>query len=212
MTNFIVIRHGESEGNLSGYFTGSLEAPLTAAGRKQAKLLADYLSKEKIDCVYSSDLVRAVETAEPIAASCGLAVRKSAALREIYGGRWEGMKFDEIQSKYPEAYGVWLNDKGRAVCTDGESVVALAERVQSEFRRIAAENDGKTVVIVSHGTPIRALFCLWNGADIADMQAVDWVSNASVTRVKYSGGRAEIISADFTGHLNELITSLPKNV
>lgn len=212
MTDFFIIRHGESQGNSNGYFTGSIDAPLTDTGKKQSRLLAEYFENQKLDCIFSSDLSRAAETAEPIAASHGLAVQKSSALREIYGGSWEGMSFGEIEEKYPKEYGVWLNDKGNSACTNGESVASLAERVQNEFRRIAAENDGKTVVIVTHGTPIRALFCLWNGADISDMQSVDWVSNASVTRVTYENGKTEIITYNYTEHLNELVTALPKNV
>lgn len=214
MTDFFVIRHGESIGNSEGYFTGSLDVHLTELGRKQAELLGEYLSEQNIECVYSSDLTRAVETANAIAVRHGLSVKKSLNLREIYGGVWEGLAFDEIHQKYPEEYGVWLNDKGRATCTGGESVKALAERVQREFRKIASENDGKNVVIVSHGTPIRALNCLWNGSDISKMQTVGWVANASITEVKYDAenDHSEMIRYNFTEHLKELVTSLPKNV
>ncbi len=214
MTTLIVIRHGQSEGNAAGIFTGSTNAPLTELGRHQAELVCDYLKDYKIDKVYSSTLDRAYETALPIAEARGLTVERREGIREINGGLWETMEYDHIRAKYGDAYNLWLTDMGNAVCSEGESVAQLTERVKEEICRIVAENEGKTVAVVCHGTPIRALACIWQGVDICDMQSVDWVPNASVSIVEYekADSSPNVILYGYKDHLKDCLTNLPKTV
>ena len=214
MTTLIVIRHGESEGNKGGYFTGNVNVDLTEMGRKQAQMVCEYLKDYKIDKVYSSDLDRAYETALPIAEYHGLEVEKRAGIREINGGKWERMVYADIKEKYADEYNVWLEDMGNAICVGGESVAQLSGRVDAEIKRIVAENEGKTVAVVCHGTPIRALACIWKGVDIHDMQTVPWVSNASVSVVRYENihETPEIVLYGYTEHLKDCATFLPETV
>ena len=214
MTTLIVIRHGESEGNKGGYFTGNVNVSLTDMGRKQALMVRDYLKEYKIDKVYSSDLDRAYETALPIAEYHGVEVEKRPGIREINGGKWERMVYADIKEQYGDEYNVWLEDMGNALCTDGESVAQLSERVEKEINSIIAENEGKTIAVVCHGTPIRALACIWKNVDIQDMQDVPWVSNASVSVVKYSDISIppEIVLYGYTEHLKDCATFLPETV
>lgn len=214
MTRLIVVRHGESVGNCDGYFTGNVDIELTDLGRRQALMVRDFLKDYHIDKVCSSDLSRAYETALPIAEQRGLTVEKIPDIREINGGVWEKMVYADIKAAYPVEYDTWLTDMGNASCVGGESVVELAARVDRAIKNIVAENDGKTVCIVCHGTPIRALACIWRGVDIHNMQSVPWVANASVSIAEYGSPDAapDIILYGHTDHLKDCVTMLPDTV
>ncbi len=210
-TKFIVIRHGFSVSNLEKRFTGSYDVELDETGVLQAERCAAALKDERIDKIYTSDLKRAYNTAMPIAVSHSLEPIKDKLLREIFAGEWEGIPFSELEEKYAEDYFVWKNDKGRAVCTGGESVAEMSRRVLAELDRIARENDGKTVCVATHATPIRALCTFALGKRVEDMQSVDWVSNASISIFEYENGIFTPIEINRTSHLGELVTALPQN-
>ncbi len=184
MTRMIIVRHGQSTGNLGGRFLGHYDGELTNLGRRQAERAADYLKNEKIDIAYASDLSRAYETGSIIAVPHRLVPIKDQNLREIFAGKWENVEFTKIAEQYPDDWKLWLDDAFRSRPTDGESVMELMTRVTSEFWKIASENNGKTVLVATHATPIRTLMREWQ-----EMGALEggpkWVSNASVTTVEY---------------------------
>lgn len=211
-TTLIFIRHGFSVSNKAKIFTGSTDIDLTEKGKLQAEKCAALMAKMKPDVVYSSDLRRAYETALPTATALGLEVRIEAGVREIFGGDWEGISFSDLLAKYPEEYGTWQNDIGRAVCPGGESVVGFSERVEAAVRRIAEENEGKTVCIASHAMPIRAMCTLAKGLPYEQMREVPFVRNASVDVFEYENGKITAISLDGVSHLGELMTESHDNV
>lgn len=210
MTKFLIIRHGQSTANLEERYAGWYDAPLTELGRKQAAITTDYILKNyHVDAVYSSDLIRAVETVKEIAARANVPLVKEKALREIDGGEWEGKQVEEIARKYPEQAYLWKTDIGKARPTGGESFAELQVRIDSAFRKIAAENDGKTVVVASHGGAIRTMQCLFENVPIEDMRKVPWTPNASVSEVNYENGKYTPVRLGYTGHLGTLITEIP---
>lgn len=186
MTKLIIIRHGESLGNAKWVFLGHTDWDLTETGYKQAEKTADFLDNTNIDVIYSSDLIRAYNTVLPIAKRRNMEIITSENLREINAGEWEGMKFTEIEEKYPENHAVWMNDIGNAVCNGGETVKELQLRIKKELDRIAKENPDKTVCIGTHATPIRTMLCEWKGLPISETKNFSWVQNASVTIVNYN--------------------------
>ena len=211
-TRLIFVRHGESCANGNGFFAGQLDIELSPQGLRQAELTARYISEnDSVDAVYSSDLQRAWRTALPIARACGKEVLQTPRLREIFAGEWQGLCFDELQKRYPEAYGVWLRDIGRAQPTGGEAVEALSDRIWGAVQEIARKEQGKTVVIVTHATALRALLCRIRGFSLAQMNEVPWVSNASVTVVRGDGDWV-LEQEGFDLHLAELKTKFPANV
>lgn len=210
MTKFLIIRHGQSTANLEERYAGWYDAPLTELGRKQAAITTDYILKNyHVDAVYSSDLIRAVETVKEIAARANVPLVKEKALREIDGGEWEEKQVEEIARKYPEQAYLWKTDIGKARPTGGESFAELQVRIDSAFRKIAAENDGKTVVVASHGGAIRTMQCLFENVPIEDMRKVPWTPNASVSEVNYENGKYTPVRLGYTGHLGTLITEIP---
>ena len=214
MTRMIFIRHGESTGNLTRHFYGQTDGALTDKGRAQAAMTAEHLKDVHIDAAYASDLCRAYETGKIISEPHGLSPIPSKELREIFAGEWENMGFEEIYEKYPETFGIWMHDIVNSTPDGGEPVRHLAERIKREVWRIAEENDGKTVLVAIHATPIRALQCEWEGLPLEGMNSIHWVPNASVSIVNYNikthTVRPEIIGdASFMG---DLMTTLPKSV
>lgn len=214
MTRMIFVRHGESTGNETRRFYGHYDGELTDRGREQARMTAEYLKDVRIDKAYASDLKRAFETGEIIAAPHGLSVIPDKGLREIDAGEWEGQKFTTLIEKYSDDFGMWVNDLVNCRPTGGESVRELATRIREAVWKIAEENDGKTVLIATHATPIRSLITLWQNQPLEALNEIKWVANASVSIVNYDANSRtatpEVIGeASFMG---ELATRLPEKL
>lgn len=213
-TKLIFIRHGESEANFEHRFTGQSNAfGLTERGHAQAQAAAEWLDGTPVDVITASDLRRAFDTAQHLADRRGMEVIPDAGFREIYAGKWEGERFDDLPGLYPEDFGVWLSDIGSAVCTDGESVADLQVRVRAAVERIVRTYPGKTVVIGTHATPIRVMQCIWQNVPLSGMKDVPWVPNASITTVVYEEDLSwHSVEIGKTAHLAGMETALPKNV
>ncbi len=213
MTTLLLIRHGESLANKECFFAGQLDVPLEPRGIEQARCTANFINRTyTVDKVYSSDLCRAYETAVAVAQPLGTEIVTDTRLREIYAGNWQGMPFDDILTHYSAEYRVWLSNIGNCVCTGGESVAQLSKRVWTAIEEIALENPGKTVVISTHATPIRAMQCLLNGHHLNNMKEIPWVSNASVTELFYNAGVWRFGKCSQDAHLSHLRTVFGANV
>ncbi len=207
MTTLYIVRHGQSLGNLTGRFLGHTDLDLSKMGYEQADKVAVFFENIHIDAVYSSDLCRAFNTVKPIADKKGLCIIPRTRLREVNSGKWENNEYDYLKSQFAEDYGVWLTDIGNAVCTEGESVAHLQERVATELTAIANAHQGQTVVIGTHATPIRAMTCIWRGLPLSEMKNVPWVANASITKVVYNNGVGKIEEYEITEHLGDIFSS-----
>jgi broad specificity phosphatase PhoE len=174
MTTILLVRHGETDWNLHRRLQGHADTPLNRRGREQARDLAAELADEPIDAVYSSDLVRAHETARVVAEAHGLDVTAIDDLRERNFGTWEGLSDDEIHARFPEA--------ATGVLGDGETREEMARRVFDALQRIADSHPGGRVLVVSHGGPLRAVLrhC---GVD-----GVERIANCHIVRVEAGNG------------------------
>ena len=208
----ILVRHGQSEGNLHHQFLGHTDLELTELGHKQAELTAAQLDDTDIDIIYASDLKRAWQTAEHIADRKQLSIIADSQLREVYAGKWEGLEFESIYKEYREDFSVWLENIGFSRCTGGESFIELYERVICELNRIAELNDGMTVCIATHATPIRCarLKAFEYGFDKA--KDIGWTNNASITTIDIEDGKFTMILDNYHEHMGVLDTKLPSNV
>lgn len=213
MTQLLFVRHGESKSNEGGFFTGQTDVPLSDLGREQAAALKEYiLHNYRIEKIYSSDLQRAYSTVLPIAQALHLPVQKEKMLREIYGGEWEEKTVQYIQEHFPHDYAMWHDDIGLSRCTGGESMLKLQHRAIKIVNKIAAENDGKTVLIGTHAGFLRAMLCYWKGLPPEKMREIPWVPNASVTQVEYSEGKYQVLFAGESSFLQGMITKLAKGM
>ncbi len=211
-TTLLIVRHGESLGNLEERFLGHTDLGLTPLGEKQAEALTVALRGRLIDAVYSSDLCRARETVAGAAAERGLAVIPERGLREIYAGDWENRKFDELITRWPSERYLWKFDIGNACPPNGERVFDLYERVYRAIVRIAEENPGRTVLIGTHATPVRALTARLLGLGVAGMKALPWAKNASITTVEYEGGGLTLLAAADASHLEGVSCEPPSKI
>ncbi len=206
------IRHGQSMGNLLGNFLGITDLDLSPLGYKQAECTANFLKNQKIDAIYSSDLLRAHNTGKALADIKGIEIVDDIGLRELYAGLWENRAFDELAVEFAESYGnVWINDVGNAAADDGESVDHLSDRVYKTIEKIAKENDGKTVAVFTHATPIRAFFSRIQGYTLNEMKNVPWASNASVSEAFYDGEKFKFVNYSRDDFMGDIKTVLPKN-
>ena len=152
-TTLILARHGETDWNREGRFQGHADPPLNDTGRAQAARLAEMLADEPIDAIYASDLRRAHETAEIVAAGRNVDVVVEPDLRERDVGEWSGLTLPEIEERYPDELRRF-REEGTSV---GESREALAQRVVAAVRRIADAHPAGHVLVVTHGGALRTL-------------------------------------------------------
>lgn len=208
MTRFIILRHGLSEYNKARRFQGHLDIPLHAIGLEQAEASAKYvLEHYKVDRVYSSDLSRAAQTARPIADALGLPLELDARLREIDMGLWQGLGFEEAIARFPETERIRKECLGKLRYDGGESYGDVMARARACADEIAAQNEGKTVVLASHGGTIRALFSSWLGYGPMEMIRVPIVPNASVSVVCVDSDRITFELRDYVDHLEQVTTT-----
>jgi len=211
-TVIYLIRHGESQGNAIRSFLGHTNLDLTDKGHIQADLTAKYLSGIHADTIYSSDLLRAYNTAKHTADARSMEIIKNERLREIYAGVWENRLFNDLEKEYAKSYFVWRNDIGNCRPDGGESVEELQKRIVTELTRIADENTGKTVFIFTHATPIRVFKAFCDGKQKEEIKDIPWAPNASVTKSVYENGIFTVTSYGEDGFMGDFSSTLPKNV
>jgi probable phosphoglycerate mutase len=187
VTQLLLARHGETDWNRDRRFQGHADPPLNDAGREQARALAEELAGERIDFVYTSDLVRARETAEIVAARFDADVLLLRELREIDVGEWEGLTWPEIEERYPEGARSW-RERGYG-WESGESYEQLGERVVAALTRIAADHPEERVLVVGHGGTIRATRAFIEGLSVPESRARSRaIGNCEVFRVVTEDG------------------------
>jgi alpha-ribazole phosphatase len=157
MPKFYLIRHGETDWNNKKILMGQSDIPLNSLGLQQAEGLAEYFKNIKVDYIYSSDLSRALKTAETIAAKSGLPVIKDKMLRECSAGNLEGLSYTDMIERFPEELNLYKNDVMGYTPPGGESHSDFIARVATYFKELIARHQGQSLAIVTHGGVVRAL-------------------------------------------------------
>lgn len=207
MVRFIIIRHGYSLGNKEKRFSGQLDVPLDEIGRAQARSAAEYVLRHYVvDSIYSSDLSRAYETVKPLADALGLVIHRCRQLREVDVGKWEGMLIEDVQREYPVTFALYKENPGLARFDGGETYADVMQRGRLAFERIAAENEGKTVVVATHGGVIRTLRATWGNVPADQIREIPHVPNGSVSVAEYERGCATWTCIGCTDHLSDKTT------
>ncbi len=209
MVTMYVVRHCEAEGNSLKIYQGHIDLGITKAGEKQLEKLGERFENIHIDKVYSSPLKRARKTAAAIADKKGLPIIDNEGLIELYGGDFEGMKFATIFSDYANYESIWQNNPQDFCAPNGESMRALYTRVWNAVLDISKENEGKTLVLASHGGAVRNLICKVLYDDIERLGEVPWSENTAVTKIIIENGAPRIEFMNDVSHLPE--DYLPKN-
>ena len=203
-TRLYLIRHGQSAGNAEGRFGGHGPTPLSDLGKEQAEKAAKVLAKEGINVIYSSDLLRAVQTAEPLAKMLDLPIHKSEAFRERHVGVLEGLTFDESKQAYPKDYYALVNRTVNHVITGGESYRQLLRRITAKLNEIVRAHQGEKIAIYSHTGAICFLTLTLLGAIHRGTKQTPWIvtSNCGINRFELRGPRnVRVLAVNDTRHL-----------
>ncbi|ARZ70384.1 acid phosphatase [Streptomyces albireticuli] len=203
-TTFVLLRHGETALTPQKRFSGSGggDPELSPAGRRQAEAAAAALAaRGTIQAVVSSPLRRCQETAGAVAARLGLEVRVDEGLRETDFGSWEGLTFAEVKERFPDDLDAWLSSSKAAPTGGGESFATVARRTALTRDRLLARYAGKTVLLVTHVTPVKTLVRLALGAPPESLFRME-LSAASLSAVAYyADGNASLRLLNDTSHL-----------
>lgn len=213
MVTFYLVRHGFSVANDKKIFAGNSDVPLSEIGKKQAELVSDYIINNlKIDLIFSSELSRAVDTISKVAKTFNLPINKNSNFKEIYGGKWEMLTFEQIINLYGEDFWKWQTDISNSRCTGGESFEEVKIRAFNELKMLAEKYDNKNILIGSHAGVIRTLITAINNLSAEECNRLGWVSNASITTITYYNNKFEIKALSYDEYLNGLTTSLPNGL
>lgn len=200
LTRLILIRHGESTWNRERRIQGQLDPPLSELGRAQAQRLARRFSGRKIEALYTSDLLRASQTAEPISGALGVTSTPAPELREIFLGEWEGLNSEDIAARFPAAWDAWTREPSWDLVPGGEGAAAFENRVEAAVHRLLERHPSGDVVAVTHGGVIQIALHHVVGRSSHGIFAFR-ISNGSVTVVERRNGRMVIGGVNDTSHL-----------
>ena len=205
----LLIRHGESDGNVKRKFSGFQDVDLTEKGIWQAKRLARRLERVQVNAVYCSDLKRARHTAEIIFGNRGKDIISNPKFREINFGAWEGYTFEEVKSKF--GYGdnfnhLMENIKPEAAIPQGESLVNLNDRVMAELNNLLNKQEktdkDKTIALVCHGGTIRVILSNALNIGLKNMWNIEQYSTA-LNIINYYDHKAFVALINDTSHLED---------
>lgn len=208
VTTLVWVRHGEADSNRDGRFGGHSPVPLTERGRRQAEATARAIVRLEPTAIVSSDLVRARQTAEPIAAACQLPLVLDPGLRERSVGILDGLSFAEAEERHPELWARMRSRDPGAVPDGGETQEAVFARVAGALDRVLEAHRGGRVVVVSHGLALYHAFSHVCGLGCPSLghSVFVLVDNCSMSRVEHRRGRDgrpmwRIVSLNETAHL-----------
>ncbi|MBV8380891.1 MAG: histidine phosphatase family protein [Paucibacter sp.] len=199
-TQIFAIRHGETDWNRAARIQGHTDIPLNAEGLAQAALVGAALAGESLAAIYSSDLQRARQTADAIAARNGALLFEDAALRERSFGRFEGHCWDEIAANWPEDSRRWRQREPGFAPGGGESLEVFYARCVGALERVARAHEGAAIAVVAHGG---VLDCFYRAATRVDLQAPRaWaLGNATINRLLWTGEGFTLIGWNDDHHL-----------
>jgi alpha-ribazole phosphatase len=203
LTRLLLVRHGETGWNRAGRYQGQSDTELSKIGIEQAKKLRERLAAEGIDAIYSSDLKRALRTAELIASVHDVEVVPRQELRELDFGEFEGRYFEEIKERYLPLDQMWRGEDLEARAPGGESLYQLANRVSQFENKLGRVPDKETILIVAHGGSLRVLICLLLGVGLECWWQFQ-LDSASLSIVEIYPERNILSVLNDTCHLRDL--------
>ena len=202
-TIFTMVRHGQTDANVQGVLQGQADTPLGEMGRAQARAAAERLKHEKFDLFYSSDLSRALETAQIIGKIIGMTPVPLPELREWDLGDLVGLPHEELCARYPDVVRAFRYDSVKDIFVPGgESRDEFFARIASCFDRLCRENPGARILIVTHGGVFRAVYRQIAGL-VREGCLLPRPDNAAISRFQNCGGLWQMLTWNETSHLQQ---------
>ncbi|MEE8399497.1 MAG: histidine phosphatase family protein [Desulfobacterales bacterium] len=204
-TILFVVRHGETEWNLVGKQQGHLDSPLTGVGIRQAHALAEGLATKGIEVIYSSDLGRAMQTAEVIAARLQLPVTSDRRLRERHLGLMQGMTMVDFRDRNPDAFARFESGDDAYLLPGGESTRQIYERCVACCIELAAQHPGGKMLVVTHGGALSSLMRYALNVALSEPRHFS-LFNAAINCFVVSGETWRLDTWGDISHLREITT------
>lgn len=199
-TRIFALRHGQTAWNAELRIQGQLDLPLDDTGRWQAERAAQALAGEPLAAIYSSDLLRALATAQALAARTGAPITTDPRLRERAFGRFEGLSYAEIHRQWPDEAERWRRREPGFGPGGGEALTPFYARCVAAVCERAAAHPGQAIAVVAHGG---VMDCLYRAATGQDLSAArSWqLGNASINRLLFNGEHLALVGWSDTAHL-----------
>jgi broad specificity phosphatase PhoE len=198
-----LVRHGATDNNEAKppKLQGRRSDPgLSVRGRGQAARTGDWLLGQGIEAVYASPLLRAQQTANEIAKPSGLTVTTIDGLVEVDVGCWEGMAWEDIEARDPEAFRLFMADASMHPYLEGENLTTVLDRVTPVLRELMAANLGRRIAAVSHNVVNRAYLTQLLGIPLRSYRSIPQ-ENCGVNLIRFARGQAKLITINAVGHL-----------
>lgn len=206
-TEFVILRHGQTADNVAGILQGHRNTPLDDTGRSQAHRAAKRLAGTHFDVIYSSDLLRAFETAEIIGKAVGVTPVPTRDLREWHLGELEGQHSKELWESHFEIMNCFLEDKGDIPVPGGESRYTFEKRVTDFLEKVAEAHIGQSVLLVAHTGVLHAIFKHITGLGAG--RCLPLSGNVSYNSAfRYADGRWRLRCWNDVSHLTEVRNSM----
>jgi len=208
MTLLWMIRHGETSWNAEGRVQGQTDVPLSEVGHAQARAVAALFAGRQIDALYSSDLQRVTQTAQPVAQALGLAIRVEPMLRERHYGMFETLTYAEVKVRYPEEYARFRAHDPEFDFRGGEGLRLFFERSVRCLSDIAARHAGEELLIFTHGGVLDMAYRHAKRLGLASKRDFE-IPNAALNQIEIAGDDWSVLAWAERAHLEAAIDDLP---
>ncbi|SHN21495.1 histidine phosphatase family protein [Streptomyces yunnanensis] len=194
MTDFLLVRHGETVWHAENRYAGRSDVPLTDRGREQAQTLAHWAATADLTAIWTSPLSRARLTADPAADACGLTPHIDERLYELDFGQGEGLTRDDMRHRFPRSLAAFLADPAEHHLPGGEHPRHAAERAAACLAELAHDQPHGRILIVAHSTLIRVLLCHLLGIPLAEYRRTfPQLHNGALTEIRITGGHTALL-------------------
>lgn len=197
LTKLYLMRHGETDWNKNSIFQGQTDIDLNKKGVEEAKKAAHFFDNLKLDIIYSSDLVRAKNTAKFIGKEKEMKIIEHKKIREISFGSWEGLNYQEIEEKFPDNLAKWREDPLNNYPLGGEKIISFKSRIKDFFQKILVKHQGQKILVVTHGGVIKMYLTF-----VLAMNAKEFwkfqIDNCSITELKFYDNDPILSKLNFT--------------
>lgn len=208
-TRLCIVRHGETAWNAEHRVQGQLDIPLNEIGLRQAQAVGMVLKEERFDAIYSSDLVRARQTADPISNFLSLKILLEKDLRERHYGIFERLTYAEAKARYPEDYARFEARDPEYAFRTGESLKDFSARSIAVISKIVNEHKDESILVFTHGGVLDKLYRFITGLPISAERNFG-IPNAGLNRIEVTPAGWQIRSWADIGHLERALDDLPE--
>lgn len=202
-TVIYLVRHGQTEWNVEHRLQGHQDSPLTELGIKQAEWLGESIQNEQIDMIYSSSSLRARRTAEIIRGIRDIDIIDSHELKEIHLGIWEGKAMAEVKELDPEQFDHFWNDPDKFKVQGSETFQEVSDRAINKLRQIISENQGKSVLIVTHTVVVKLIMAYFEERPMKEIWSPPYIHPACLCKVEIETDKPKIVLHGDITHYKE---------